>query len=50
MGVAEAARLWPVAANMVACHVAGLGLGWLQVSRGLWKGLASSSLQVLQLS
>ncbi len=28
---AEAFRLWPLAANMVACHVAGLGLGWLQV-------------------
>jgi hypothetical protein len=29
--VTEAIRLWPLAANMVACHVAGLGLGWLQV-------------------
>ena len=31
MDVAEAIRLWPLAANMVACHVTGLGLGWLQV-------------------
>jgi hypothetical protein len=29
--VPEAIRLWPLAVNMAACHVAGLGLGWLQV-------------------
>lgn len=29
--IAEAVRLWPLAANMLACHVAGLGLGWLQI-------------------
>jgi len=29
--VPEALRLWPLAANMFACHAAGLGLGWLQV-------------------
>jgi hypothetical protein len=27
--LSEAIRLWPLAVNMVACHVAGLGLGWL---------------------
>lgn len=29
--VPEAIRLWPLAANMAACHVAGIALGWLQV-------------------
>lgn len=26
----QALELWPLAANMVACHVVGLGLGWMQ--------------------
>jgi hypothetical protein len=29
--LSEAIRLWPLAVNMLACHVAGLGLGWLTV-------------------
>jgi hypothetical protein len=29
--VQQAVSLWPLAANMGACHVAGLALGWLQL-------------------
>lgn len=32
--VSLALSLWPLAANMLLCHAAGLGIGWLQVSSG----------------
>jgi predicted permease len=31
LNVSLAISLWPLAANMVICHAAGLGIGWLQV-------------------